>query len=488
VLRSPESRAVSSGDSSSAGFTMIELLIVVAVMPLVIGAIAVGVLSIFTLQGGVSNRLTDSGDAQLVSLNWQNDVQGAVSITTKSDPSVPGNPSIPGACLPAGSSEVSVLNLQLGNGSVISYGAAPSATEKNADDLFRNVCPAGATVPTTSTVLAHDVPLSVVNQDPTPPALPAVAITCAPSSVACAIGAGNAPAYQSAWVSTLGVTGVTFDVTAPESKYEYKVTAVPVTVANSLTLGSPTTATTGCGFATPNTGNSNLCFVDFSQWNSQSGTTCPSGGLAMTANVANTPFNLSFCMQVSAYLNGSPTVAITGPTSQGGRVGVNDITAIPFPTYSNPPTSESFLGNNGFYTGVGNDSALYEVDEGSTATVSITNISLTSNGQAATNWQLVTGDAESTDPGEWISWVSDQPLSLIDNSPNSPVGNACESQPPTFNAQELTGVGTTTVKCNGTQPADHTGTVMLQAQTPKTLTVTMDGSGLQGIFMGVLLQ
>ena len=101
------------------------------------------------------------------------------------------------------------------------------------------------------------------------------------------------------------------------------------------------------------------------------------------------------------------------------RSGYNDLTAVPLPTYSCPPGSEAYLGNNGFYTGVPGDPALYEVDEGSTATVTINRIELlSSNGETATNWELVTGDAESTDDGESITWTSNEDLSLLHNSPD----------------------------------------------------------------------
>jgi hypothetical protein len=180
---------------------------------------------------------------------------------------------------------------------------------------------------------------------------------------------------------------------------------------------------------------------------------------------------------------------------------LDDITAVPLPTYAAPPTSEAFLGNNGFYTGVPGNPALYTVENGSAAIVTITNIQvLSANNQVATNWELVTGDAESTDTSESITWSthgsptsSDKNLSLIWNTPNSPVGNACNSTgqyaPPAYNAtlNGLTGVGTPTVTCSASASTDKTGTPMLQATTPKQLTVTLNAGGLQAMFLGVLL-
>jgi hypothetical protein len=99
----------------------------------------------------------------------------------------------------------------------------------------------------------------------------------------------------------------------------------------------------------------------------------------------------------------------------------------------------------------------------------------------------VTGDAESTDTGESITWTSDQDLNLIPNSSTSPVGNACDSVAPGTSSQYLTGVGTQTVECSATVSSDKTGTVMLDALTPSSLKVVMVGAGLQAVFVGLLL-
>ena len=175
------------------------------------------------------------------------------------------------------------------------------------------------------------------------------------------------------------------------------------------------------------------------------------------------------CGQV---LCGTPGQSISGyvtnlgnpdPLCSPNLQGWNDVAAVPMPTYTCAPTSQAFLGNNGFYTGVPGDPALYTVAQSSSAVVSFTNIQLlTGNGAVVTNWQLVTGDAESTDTNESITWQSDQKLSLLPNSANSPIGNACNSfgqyAPPAYNSTPagLTGVGTTTVKCSSTVSEDHT--------------------------------
>jgi hypothetical protein len=173
---------------------------------------------------------------------------------------------------------------------------------------------------------------------------------------------------------------------------------------------------------------------------------------------------------------------INGTTTGGG---FNGVSAVSLPTYNDYPESEAFLGNNGFYTGVQGNPALYSEVEGSTATVQLIDIKvLDAVGNRATGWGLVTGDAESTDKGESMTWTSDQPLSLIPNSPTSAIGNACAAP---VAPDGLSGVGTTTVECQATVDSDKTGTVMLQAPAPTTLTVTMVGSGLEAVFLGLLL-
>ena len=66
------------------GFTLIELIIVTLIIPIIIGAITVALISIFSLQGSTSSRVSDSGDAQVVSSNFETDVQNATLITSAS--------------------------------------------------------------------------------------------------------------------------------------------------------------------------------------------------------------------------------------------------------------------------------------------------------------------------------------------------------------------------------------------------------------------
>ena len=487
---------------SESGFTLIELVIVTAVLPLVIGAIAIGLLSVLSLNSGVSNSLTDSSDAQVVSANFQNDVQSASTFTTYSQSTSPS---------PCGTG-YQVLGLQLGDGTVISYAAKQEGASYT---LFRNQCSASGTL-IDSNAVAHDMPSSVLNAS-----TPSVTVTCItptpPATNACS---GTPPVYESNWEPTTGVTGVTFSAEEPGSSYTYTLDALPTSSDNSTSLQSPANNLSGSGFALPGTGTyaTSLSFVNFSAWNTQTSaanTNCATGSVGISNDITNTPYILSMCMSVKGYstwnsswttpssLNnscGQTGTALTGSMSQGGsnaptnflqpRSGYDDIAATPLPTYADPPGSEAFLGDNGFYTGVPGDPALYEINEGSCAVITLTSVEMTnSSGTPETNWQLVTGDAESTDSTESIIWSSNQKLSLLDNSASSPVGNSCDSTAPGTNSTYLTGLNTTTVQCSSPSnfSADHTGAVMLEADQPTSLTIQLYGGGLQGAFVGVLL-
>lgn len=434
--------------SNDAGFSLVELLVVLAVLPIIVAALSLAIISILDTQGSAANRVADAADAQSVSAYFEQDVQSAANITTSNAASQCG----PGT---------QVLGLEWNqNQSVVSFvevGSAPNFS------LVRQYCSSGPSpTATLTTYVSHDLPSG------------ALVPTITPAAKATSAAAG--------WTSAIGVTGVTLSVDEPSSNFTYTLFSVPRTAnsASQLTgVGSPTAS---CGFATPGTGTyaSTLCFVDFSSYNFQSTShVCQT----MTAAIVNTPYTLSFCILSTATPSSSTGRACLATT---GPVYAATVTPCPLPTYFDAPTSEAFLGNNGFYTGVPGDPALYENAEGTTASVTITNIKLLdSSGNAATGWELVTGDAESTDSGESMTWSSDQLLTLLPNSSTSAIGNACwgASGP----GGGLTGVGTSSVTCASTQSSDKTGTVMLEAPAPTRLSVQMVGTGLEAMFMGVLL-
>jgi len=519
------------------GFTLIELIIVSLVLPIIIGAMTLSLIAIFSTQGSVSSRLQGSGDAQTVSANYEKDVQSAALITADNSSTVPA------PCeTSAQAGDPQVLGLQLGSGQTgtmqteISYVEVPVG---NLYSLVRNSCQIGSTVPVTSTVISTNVAsglaatvtcdatltgsltsgtsygslsvsslpdtvgvgdqikISTGGSSPTSVTFTASAVAN-PSTHAISVNAlspsSNFPAgsqvvdsswsgagsnncgANSGWVAAASVTGVTLPVTEPGSaanQYKYQLTALPGASSPASGATPVVTPNSSCGFATPGTGTyaSSLCFVDFSPY-STTPVSCPGfpGYQAISAPIATTPYTLTFCLQVTG-------------TSVSPHI---------IPTYFAPPTSEAFLGNNGFYTGIPGDPALYQTG-GGTTTVSVVNIRvLDSNNDPATGWELVTGDAESTDAGEWMTWSTAAPsasapaplLSLLPNTPTSNIGNACAN--PT-SPDGLTGIGTTTVECAASVSSDKTGTVMVETPAPTQLTVSMYGSGLEAMFLGMLL-
>ena len=103
------------------GFTLIELVIVLVILPLVMGAVAVVMLTSLENQQGIQNKLSDSSDATVSTAYYVRDVESAVAVTTTIAPSdrtfVCGEN---GTGLASGKSSF-LLGLQLAGGSSVSY-------------------------------------------------------------------------------------------------------------------------------------------------------------------------------------------------------------------------------------------------------------------------------------------------------------------------------------------------------------------------------
>jgi len=447
------------------GFTLVELLIVVTILPLIIGALSAGMIAVFSLQSSVQNRLGDTGDSQVVQANFQSDVQGAASLTT-----APLNSSA--QCGPG----TQLLGLAWGPVSgqsypyqyVVSYVVEKSGSSWN---LVRQYCTSGYSTPAnpspaSSTIISYDVPQNLASPVAT---------------VASGAPAGTTP--NTSWVSTQYITGVAFPITQPNSNFSYTLDAVPAASSGVVAPGKPLVpaSTAGCNFATPGTGYyaSTLCFIDFS---------------ALTGN--NMLAATSGCLETSVALPGGYTlffcIGITGST----------VAPSPLPTWQN-----AFLGNtcggstscsNGtpFYTGVTGSPALYQT-QGGTTVITLSGISVsTPLGVPATGWEIVGADAESSDDGESISftagwpssWTGAKALNILNNgesydTPSDPVGNACNS-----GAGLTTSNGGLTVTCQGASTTYvKTGTTMVEATMPSTLTTTLVGGGLEAAAFGLLL-
>jgi prepilin-type N-terminal cleavage/methylation domain-containing protein len=446
--------------NDESGFTLVELLIVVTLLPMIIGALSVGLIAVFSLQSGVQNRLGDTSDSQVVEANFQSDVQTATWVTSEPNDSSsqcgPGTQLLGLAWGPA----IGLNPYQY----VVSYVVVQNGTSWN---LVRQYCSSGySSTPTSSTVVSYDVPSNLAG--------PVVTI---------ASGAPNGTAPGTSWVSTQYISGVSFPITEPNSNFSYTLDAVPAASSGVNAPGQPLAAATtaGCGFATPGTGHyaSTLCLIDFS---------------ALTGN--NMLAATSGCLETSAPLPGGYTlyfcIGITGST----------VAPSPLPTWQN-----AFLGNtcggstscsNGtpFYTGFPGDPALYQTESGTT-TITIRDISVaTPLGVPATGWEVVGVDAESSDTNESISftagwpptWSGNTTLNILNNdesydSPSDPVGNACNS-----GAWLTTSNGGQTVTCIGLNTTFvKTGATMVEATMPSTFTTVLVGGGLEAMAFGLML-
>jgi prepilin-type N-terminal cleavage/methylation domain-containing protein len=476
------------------GFTLIELLIVMIVVPIIIGAMSVSLISVFSLQSSVASRLGGSADSQVVTTNFTTDIQGAVTITTSSTQSQCGT-------------GTQVLGIELGSGQYLSYNEVLQSD--GSYNLVRSLCrdsaPADLLAPTSVQSLGFNMEQ---------PCTPTVTLNCLVP-----VAYTNSTVVPTTTpTSTLGITSVRFDVVALGTKgnYSYSVSAEPLG-ADDTTSALGTTATgNSCGFALPGTGfyASQLCFFDFTKYflngavpNNTPITELVPGGYTLTADLTVT---------------GTPVVA-----------------AATFPTYS-----AAFFGNYNaasqetFYSGVGcpaSDPTTYQsggVTYGTTScispaiyqqgsansqsnTVSLTNIKLTTatNGLVS-GYEIVTADAETTDDNESIVWTSNLNFNQIpdtnDGSPTSYEGNACSTSIGgvlTLGGDITDGGGNVlptpisnapTVVCNSDwdSPSPRTGTLMLEVSPPASGTgangttsiqAVMTGTGLEGVSFGLLL-
>ncbi len=446
-------------------------MIVIVILPMVLGALAVGLISIFSLQHTTVSRVADSGDAQVVSSSYVPDVQSALRITTDPNATQCGT-------------GTQLLGLEWGydpsSGAfldVVTYAEVQSGSTYL---LVRDSCSDG---PSSSPATTRTISFDIAQHQATP--------TIAP--------VGTDIAAKAGWVSTQSVTGVSFPIAEPLSNYTYTLTAIPAASSPPSTAGNPILNATGtrCGFATTDNNTvqngtyaQTLCLVDFSPYNPALAT-APSCQ-EMTASIPGGD-TLSFCVSVS----GSGGIYASAlPTWPGGFLG-NVIGGAPFYTGIGCPSNTPATTSTGGPTPSCSKPALYMANNGGYSEIKVTNITLTTpTGAPATGWEWVSTDAETTDPGEYLTWSASETLNLIPNTPTSPEGDACNKPEgwggsPGPGGTLLTGVGTQSVECESTWQSSgsspRTGTVMLGAAQPTSMTVDMQGAGLEGVAFGLLL-
>ncbi len=513
----------SAHEKSDRGFTLIELLIVITIVPIIIGALAGGLLEVFALQHGVSSRIGDSADAQVISSTFVKDVQSASAIST--------NPSTASQC----GTGTQLLELEWGNSQVIvSYSEVQNGTTWT---LVRDYCSSGPSqTPTSSSTISYDLlppcPIADSVATCTTLKLQPAPIAYAGTTVINTSTSGNP---QGTPVSTVGMTDLQFPISEPGSSFAYQLSATPAGGASTAVtnLGLPQTGS-ACGFALPGTGDfaNTMCFVGFSSTvknpqiqdaNSNSGYDCTNTdpgqpGVDVYADVPG-GYLMSFCLTIT----GSGVTAVTTPVG-GGTCSQSKGTGCP-DAADGVSNGQGFLGNvdelnNGvttpFYAGIGCavstpllqgtevqssciSPAIFQTNNGATNTVTLSDIRVTDpQGNPATGYEVITADAETIDPGGNIVWTSSLPtgrplpFNLVPNFSSSDLGNACNEVPTsgytgqtgwavddgdatgTFNGTTLqgglTGLGTDSVECQSnwqtSSPYLRTGTAMIGITPP----------------------
>ena len=214
TVRTPWHRSNPDGSEfSEDGFSLIELLIVTLILPIIIGAITLALISIFSLQTSTASRISGSGDAQVVSSNFETDVQDASYITTTTTTTTTTPPAPCETAAQVANADVVVLGLQMnsanqvttglqsGNGQTeVTYLEVPSGSGSSTTySLLRNVCQNGSTTPVGNTTVSHAVPFGQT-----------VSVTC-DTSLQTALNSGTPP------ITSLQVTSLPTSVASGDS-------------------------------------------------------------------------------------------------------------------------------------------------------------------------------------------------------------------------------------------------------------------------------
>ncbi len=194
-------RSEGSGRQCDTGFTLVELLIVLVVLPIVVGAIAYALVATFSLQSGATHRLTNTDDAQVVASTFEKDVQSASLLTVENG-----------------------SQYQCGSGTQL-LGPAMDVDERNGRRLLRGsrvlhrptascatTALEGSSTPADTSTLVFNLP---ANQPPPK-------YNCS----------GNCAANGSGWISAAGVSDVTLAIseTNADTKtgaFTYSLVATP---------------------------------------------------------------------------------------------------------------------------------------------------------------------------------------------------------------------------------------------------------------------
>jgi len=454
------------------GFTLVELLVTLTILPLVIGALSLGLIAVFSLNSQASNRVTDTADAQVVASTYQKDIQSAWLITTDSNAS-PQCGAGTGTLL---LSLESVPNQSTGDFQTrISYVAVPTSPADTAYTLVRLYCTNNSLSPSSETTLSFDLPSPSIPQgNPSYKPLTPPTISCA-SGASPNVCSSSGQQWTQGYVPAQDIGTVNFAVTEPSSSYNYVLNASPAASTSFNSGGVASTPAAVCEQTPVNSGprGGQLCLIDFSGLTQNDIAVAEASGQCYNMSVAvGVSDILHFCLSISSNNPNEGVVATALPSDTNAGLGKT------------------------VYSGVGGEPALYMnpyIGESTTLTMSLSGFSLVdaSTGKTVSGWTFMSADAETTNSQESITWTSNVPITVVNDAEpgatSQPNGQG-SLNPVDGDACPITGGGTTTVTCTGTLGSETqplTGAAMVSMPGSNLSSVIVNTNNYEAIAFGV---
>jgi prepilin-type N-terminal cleavage/methylation domain-containing protein len=461
--KSSTKKAASNGD----GFTLVELLITLTIIPLVVGSLSLGIIAVFSLNNQTTSRLSDTADAQVVASIYQKDIQAAGYVTTV-------NVSSPqcgaGTGLQLLSLE-SVPNQTTGDfQSVVSYVGVPENNGQNGAatySLVRLDCVKGSTTPVSETTLANDLPTPTASQ----PLVPPVVYCSQGASPSICSGPGSGSTVQCSqctqgYVPAQDIGTIDFSATEPATSYNFNLDASPAAGTSFNSGGVASTPAATCESTAGSTGPyaGSLCLVDFSGLTQNDLAVAETAGRCYNMSIAVEATDvLHFCLSLSSNTAGEGAVPSAIPTDTNAGLG------------------------NTVYPGIPGDPALYMspyVGTNTTMTMSLSAFSLVNaaTGQPVTGWSFTSTDAETTNLGETLKWTSNNPITVLNDmqaGAPTPDGNACV---PVDTGTQVTCTGTLSTESS---PLTGAAMVMVSGNNLTSFVATMNN--YEAVAFGMIL-
>ncbi len=181
------------------GFTLVELLVVLTIMPLLVGVLSLAIVTTLSQQSKVVSRISGSSDLQVINGVFVRDVESSQSITTQATPWCGGGTQLLGLRWSQGLTTVSYAEVA----------GAPAPGGLSTNLLERSYCIGGSLSPSSVQVISPDVQ----PQQGTP--------------TVCLGSVGSCSAPTSWPVATQDVAQVAFRVYVPQSQGPYVMIATP---------------------------------------------------------------------------------------------------------------------------------------------------------------------------------------------------------------------------------------------------------------------